>query len=456
MAKNKTKQIGEAAKGLTSDTNTNSNYQTNPAELTPAIAPEQKWQGLQQSDYDWYLEAVALGHANGHKANEVHQNEGHQNEVRYLSTDAYNGFFIAYGGYGADWGGIVLGEQLVSGPLVIGSTSFNAQSIEFRQLTPEYTNPYTDDIFTNNWLTDYLQLIIKVTTDDGMKLVFTMNVMGIGAHIINVDYEVNTNKSPVGVLPDIGEPYLAEPTIEAAEALLGIQWTPTTTTNAAGIVEQHMIYNGTADANYVIVNKENAIVNLGGGHDYAVGSIHGDIINGDDGQETLFGFDGNDTLNGGADTDNIFGGQGNDILNGGSGDDFIYLYTYTNNYSTPTDFFFIEGSDTITGGSGADRFHFGDTDIYNTGKPIIFDGSISTITDFTSGEDKITFWSLQILTDNLVQGVNPIAQDANDYILFNTENKQLFIDLDGNGAGEAIHFATLVGVDSLTFNDFGY
>jgi Ca2+-binding RTX toxin-like protein len=389
-------------------------------------------------------------------------NHGH-NHKQPLSTDAFNGYYrYSIQADGLDQSTQTLGEQLVTGQLSFYDANFNVlpalnlYSVEYRVLTPAYTTPYTDDIFTNNWLTDYGQWIYKVTTNDGMKMTFTMNQVGFGAHLVSLEYQVDNKGNSVGTIPDIGTPWLVNPTIEDVETYLGIQWTPTTTTNAGGIIEQHMVYNGTTDANYLIVTKDNAIVNLGSGNDYAVGSIHNDIINGDDGTETLFGFDGNDTLYGGADTDYIYGGKGNDVINGGSGNDFIYMSTNANNYYTPETFTFAEGNDTVTGGSGADRFIFINVDLYNTNKPIAFDGGTTTITDFTIGEDKITFWNLQVLANNIVQGVNPIAQDADDYILFNTENSQLYIDPDGNGAGEAHQFATLVGIDSLTFNEFGY
>ena len=46
------------------------------------------------------------------------------------------------------------------------------------------------------------------------------------------------------------------------------------------------------------------------------------------------------------------------------------------------------------------------------------------------------------------------AQDADDRIVYNSANGQLFFDADGNGAGAAVLFATLNGSPTLAASDF--
>jgi hypothetical protein len=46
-----------------------------------------------------------------------------------------------------------------------------------------------------------------------------------------------------------------------------------------------------------------------------------------------------------------------------------------------------------------------------------------------------------------------VAQDANDFVLYNTSNGQVSYDADGNGPGAAVAFATLFGSPKIDAND---
>jgi Ca2+-binding RTX toxin-like protein len=47
-----------------------------------------------------------------------------------------------------------------------------------------------------------------------------------------------------------------------------------------------------------------------------------------------------------------------------------------------------------------------------------------------------------------------MAEDSNDYILYNTTTGALLYDSDGNGVGAATQFATLTTKPSITAADF--
>jgi Ca2+-binding RTX toxin-like protein len=146
------------------------------------------------------------------------------------------------------------------------------------------------------------------------------------------------------------------------------------------------------------------------------------------GIRTLSGTPKNDVLSGGAGDDVIKGLAGNDRLSGGAGNDSLYGGL---------------GKDTLTGGDGLDCFYF-DT------KP--GSSNLDTITDFTSGTDKI-YLSQSIFT-KLTAGALPNtaflstsatgkALTPNQYLIFN--GSQLLYDADGSGRGSAVAIATIVG-----------
>jgi hypothetical protein len=109
------------------------------------------------------------------------------------------------------------------------------------------------------------------------------------------------------------------------------------------------------------------------------------------------------------------------------------------------------GSDTLTGGAGADVFRF-----VTTGQ------GGDTLTDFTSGTDKIqvvsaNFGALPVGTlasSRFVSGAAPAALDANAVFLYNSTTGVLSFDSNGSGAGGATVVATLAsGWRTLTAGD---
>jgi Ca2+-binding RTX toxin-like protein len=475
--KTKAKQIGDAANDLVNDANSNSSYLINhkyfnvaPIDAPAVSALDTSLQNLAVIDIDSASsEPVTLTPEVMEEPSSdpvyplptdpvVTIHEPFSTEL-LAGTDAYNGYYrYSITADDLDQSGQTLGEQFVTGQMSFYDENFNAlpalnlYSVELRILPQDYISAYnTDNIFTNRWLTDYAQWTYKVTTDTGVKLIFTTNMCGYSTHLVNLEYEADTAGNPLGELPNIGTPWVVNPTIEDVEAYRSIIWTPTSTINSAGITEHYMVFNGDADGNSVIVTKNNAIVNGGDGNDSLDGSTQGDILNGDEGSDLLRGNGGNDTLNGGVGNDMFFGGRGNDQIDGGNGDDSLYISSNYDDYMATNTFNVIEGNDTLTGGAGADNFVF---DFSKYSSNLSFTGAIATITDFQNGEDKILMFGLSLNTDTIVQGAMPLAQDANDRILFNTQNSGLYFDADGSGTGEAVQIATLIGVNFLSTNDF--
>ncbi len=141
------------------------------------------------------------------------------------------------------------------------------------------------------------------------------------------------------------------------------------------------------------------------------------------------------TLDGDLGNDRLYGGQGGDTLLGGSGDDWLYGGL---------------GRDRLTGGDGVDRFVF-DTRP-NTSN------NLDTVNDFSVADDKIVidkdiFTALRNLgaigPDNLAYGAR--AQDADDYLVYNTGT--LMYDADGNGAAASIAVAVLIGAPAITYGN---
>ena len=136
--------------------------------------------------------------------------------------------------------------------------------------------------------------------------------------------------------------------------------------------------------------------------------IYGDVtLNGEGGDDVLWGNDGNDTLNGGIGSDNIQGGRGNDIMSGDVGDDIIKGFDGDDILNGGL------GVDSLTGDAGSDIFNF--SNLLDSGNAAINKSDI--ITDFTQGEDSISFTGLNFV-DIINQNDATAAELADNTHLF--------------------------------------
>ena len=109
------------------------------------------------------------------------------------------------------------------------------------------------------------------------------------------------------------------------------------------------------------------------------------------------------------------------------------------------------GADVLTGFGGADSFAF---------TSALGGGNIDRIADFNAADDTILLDDA-VFTGLALGALNPNAfvirsdaGDADDRIIYNQATGQLFFDADGNGAGVAVHFASLDGAPLITASDF--
>jgi serralysin len=231
------------------------------------------------------------------------------------------------------------------------------------------------------------------------------------------------------------------------------------------------------------------------------GSAFNDFLIGDGGINGLDGGAGNDFLNGGVGADGMEGGAGNDtfvvdnagdetVENGGAGVDLVQSsITWTlganlenlsltgagvingtgnsaANVITGNNKVNIlsggAGNDTLNGGAGKDQLTGGsgnDKFVFNVAATA---ANVDRVHDFTHNKDTIQLDNavftklggnaLNLAASKFWAGAN--AHDANDRIIYNAANGQLFYDANGSGAGQKFLIATLDAHLTLTASDF--
>lgn len=210
-------------------------------------------------------------------------------------------------------------------------------------------------------------------------------------------------------------------------------------------------------------------------NDELIGNKADNNISGGAGDDIIKGGEGNDYLDGGKGNDQLFGGKGDDKFvidsltdtiteNAGEGIDTVYSivdYRLGNNVENLTllgteanqatgnalantltannvgnTLIGAEGNDRLIGGLGEDTLTGGDgndTFVFNTQ----LNGKVDTITDFTSGADKIEL-SRDVFTSLLEQTSN-----LEEYIKHDKTTGEISYDPDATGAANAIIFAKI-------------
>ena len=156
------------------------------------------------------------------------------------------------------------------------------------------------------------------------------------------------------------------------------------------------------------------------------GDAAGDTFSGIEG---ILGSTMNDVLRGSAGSDTLDGSQGNDVLSG------------------------LGGLDTLTGGIGADNFVF---------TAALSAANRATITDFNAAEDRLRLDDLvftrfspgAVAAANLLINATGQAQDANDFLIYNSSDGALFYDSNGSIAGGSTQIAQLSPGLALTTANF--
>jgi serralysin len=177
---------------------------------------------------------------------------------------------------------------------------------------------------------------------------------------------------------------------------------------------ENLVLTGAAAIN----GSGNALANM------LLGNAAANLLGGGLGNDQLLGLAGNDRLRGDAGRDTLSGGRGNDVMTGGAGND-TFVFNATPSRSANRD----------------------------------------TITDFANAagnNDRIALENAVFtkLGGSGTHALNPAffkvgaAADANDFIVYNKATGALFYDVNGNGEGGAIQFATLATRPTLTAGDF--
>lgn len=239
-----------------------------------------------------------------------------------------------------------------------------------------------------------------------------------------------------------------------------------------------------------------------------------DVIDGKGGNDALLGAGGNDTIKGGAGNDSINGGAGADSMSGGTGND-IYVVLDTGDkvielanegvdtvrsgithtlsanverleliYSAAANGFGNGLDNQLTGNGAANQLHGGagaDTLDGKGGADVLFGdagndifrfttapgaGNVDTIADFSNAAgnndtihlENAIFTALTkagaLSAGSFAANAAGVAQDANDFVVYETDTGKLFYDSNGSAAGGAVQIATLANHPVLTAADF--
>jgi Ca2+-binding RTX toxin-like protein len=194
--------------------------------------------------------------------------------------------------------------------------------------------------------------------------------------------------------------------------------------------------------------------------DFVAGTISGGHLGGGGSKvfaniENFISGDGADRITGDDAANVLQGGFGSDTIDGAAGNDTIYGGTEGNPFDQPDELSGGAGNDVLTGSSAPDAFIFDVTpgaanadvitNFVGQSDKMPLDGTAHANSgpsgNFSAGD--VRFWS----------SASGTAHDADDRVIYNTTNGQLWYDADGNGAGAAQLIATLQGAPTLVATD---
>ncbi|MBR0718615.1 VCBS domain-containing protein [Bradyrhizobium liaoningense] len=236
--------------------------------------------------------------------------------------------------------------------------------------TPTATGTLTD-IDPDNPSNTFTVVSSPAASDDGYGT-FTMTAAGVWT------YTLDNNNSVVQAL-DVGDTLTDTFTITSID---GTTQAVTITIHGASDADPND-FDNLATGSVVITDPPN-VFGTPGGETIAGGGDIGqviyagagsDTVNGTGKADILYGGSGNDTIKGNDGNDTIYGGSGNDTINGNNGADTIIGGF---------------GADQLTGSNGNDRFAY----LFVADSHA---GQFDTITDFSSGADKIDLTALGAL-----------------------------------------------------------
>lgn len=198
-------------------------------------------------------------------------------------------------------------------------------------------------------------------------------------------------------------------------------------------------------------NKGNDTLSGGSGDDQLYGGDHDDVLSGGSGNDQLYGGEDNDELSGDSGNDRLFGGNGKDTLEGEDGDDTL---------------FGGKGEDVLNGGAGQDLIWLGDGEDRLHFDQVPGDANHDTVMDFNPDQDSIVINNGvmavfdapgELADEHFVLG--DAAQDADDYLIYDQPNGELYYDADGNDAVFAKQllgiFQPAVNLDAASFEIVG-
>lgn len=208
--------------------------------------------------------------------------------------------------------------------------------------------------------------------------------------------------------------------------------------------------NGSRRQDMIELGSGNDTVNGGDNNDWVFGGLGNDRVVGGNGDDVVSGGAGDDRVLGGAGNDFLFGDDGRDTLTGGEGNDVLFGGA---------------DNDTLIGGSGRDEF-FGEAgndrliseadgveDIFVYALP---EHGGDVITGFEAGIDSIRLSFLNWDAGQNTRFVTDRAaiNDADAWLVYNTTNGVLSVDMNGTDAGGVQVLARIVGAPTLTFDSF--